>query len=831
MDAVPSHYSLTFRPDLKNASFGGSEEIRVHCASPTNTIRMDCAEIRILSCKVESGGRTVAASARTDEKKEELTIRLGGRMSGDIVIRIEFEGVLNDRLLGFYRSQYMQDGKVAYMATTQFETADARRAFPCWDTPDAKATFDISILAQDGYAAISNMPVSSRKRTGGKTLYSFETTPVMSTYLVYLGVGQFEYLTGKAGGVSMRVVTTKGNKSKGKYALNMAGKILAAYEDYFGIRYPLPKLDLIAVPDFAAGAMENWGAITFRETILLYDPKTSSTRTKQFIAEVISHEIAHQWFGNLVTMRWWNDLWLNESFATFMATKFVDRFHPEWDLWDQYAEDTMNVAMGLDALRTTHPIDVKVRTPAQVREIFDAISYDKGGCILQMIEHHVGEPAFQKGLKRYLSKFKYSNASGSDLWESISKASGKPVGRMVDTWLRQPGFPVIHASQEGRTLRVRQERYLLDRTGRAGKGLWHVPLSVGSGRRNIRTILTEDESTIDIPDRMKGFVVNQGRRGFYRVRYDGGMLARLKETVREKRVPAIDRWAVQNDLHSMCVSGHEEVSTYLDFACAYADEESYLASFDVAHNLTSMHHRAFGEEFSEEIRIHAAEYLAGILARLGWSPKKTDSHTDALLRAFVIQALGRMDDMVLAEAQKRYRDFLESGSLHPDIAEAVCSLAAWGGTARTHAELVRLYKGAGTMEEKLRFLGAMCGFSSPKLLLKTLEFAKTRHVRSQNMQLPIVKIAANPHGREILWPWLRENWGLLYEKVGHGNPLINRIVASISQVADESMTGQIREFFKDNPSPGTERTQSQVIERIRINSRMLKRMRREFGAT
>jgi len=335
VDVTPINYELIFEPDLKKFTFNGTELISINCTKPTNTITMNCAEIKIESCQVKVAGKTIKSTSKTNEKKEELEIKLDQKIKGKATISLEFEGVLNDRLLGFYRSQYKQGNKTKYLATTQFEAADARRAFPCWDEPEAKATFDISIIADNKFTAISNMPVKSKKKLEGKTLYKFGKTPIVSTYLIYLGVGEFEYLTGKIGKVQIRVVTTRGNKSKGKFSLELGKKLLTSYEKYFGIKYPLPKLDLIAVPDFAAGAMENWGAITFRETILLYDPKTSSTRTKQYIAEVISHEIAHQWFGNLVTMKWWNDLWLNESFATFMATKFVDKFYPEWDLWNQ----------------------------------------------------------------------------------------------------------------------------------------------------------------------------------------------------------------------------------------------------------------------------------------------------------------------------------------------------------------------------------------------------------------------------------------------------------------------------------------------------------------
>ena len=830
MDTVPVNYELTFEPDLKNFTFDGTESISALCKKNTNIISMNCAEIKIKSCTVTWNGDVIPSSVKLDEKKEQLQIKLDKKIKNDVKIDLTFQGILNDRLLGFYRSQYKQGGKTKFLATTQFEAADARRAFPCWDEPEAKATFDISIIADNKFTAISNMPVISKKKLGKKTLYKFGKTPVVSTYLIYLGVGEFEYLTSKIGKIQIRVVTTKGNKSKGKFSLDLGKKLLTSYEKYFGIKYPLPKLDLIAVPDFAAGAMENWGAITFRETILLYDPKTSSTRTKQFIAEVISHEIAHQWFGNLVTMKWWNDLWLNESFATFMATKFVDKFYPEWDLWNQFVEDAMNVAMGLDSLKTTHPIDVKVNSPAEIREIFDAISYDKGGCVLRMLEHYVGEPNFQKGLKKYLSEFKYKNAEGKDLWDAIGKASKMPVTSMVNTWLRQPGFPLVEINQDGRTLKLKQKRYLLEPDKKSIKGLWSIPLSIGSDKEISRKLFSKRTMSLKIPKNTLGFVANYGRTGFYRVKYDEGILLDLKMLVDEKKLPPIDRWAIQNDLFSLCVSGDEQVKNYLDFSDAYYDEDSYLSTVNVAHNLASLYFRAFNESFSDEIRDYAINYFKKILFDLGWEPKKTDKHTDALLRSFVISALGKMnDEETTQEALKRYAKFLKSpSSISPDLIEPICSIAAWNGDSGTHSKLTNLYKNAKTMEEKLRFLGALCGFKDTKLLRKTLDFSQTSEVRSQNMQLPIMKVAANPYGDKVLWPWLKKNWKKLNKKVGHGNPLFNRIVASISAVADDSMEKEIKQFFKKNPTPGTERTQTQTLERIRINSKFLRNMRKEF---
>jgi len=830
MDVSPLNYKLTFEPDLKKFIFYGLESISINCKKPTNVITMNCAELKIKSCIVKSGQKIIGSTPKINEKKEELQIKLSEKIRGLCKIDLEFEGILNDRLLGFYRSRYEQNGKTKYLATTQFEAADARRAFPCWDEPEAKATYEISIIADNKFTAISNMPVKTKKKTGNKTTYNFQKTPLVSTYLIYLGVGEFEYLSGKAGKIQIRVVTTKGNISKGKFSLELAKKLLTSYEKYFGIKFPLPKLDLIAVPDFAAGAMENWGAITFRETILLYDPKTSSTRTKQFIAEVISHEIAHMWFGNLVTMKWWNDLWLNESFATFMATKFVDKFYPEWDLWNQFVEDAMNVAMGLDSLKTTHPIDVKVNSPAEIREIFDAISYDKGGCVLRMLENYVGEPNFQKGLKKYLSDFKYKNAKGQDLWDAIGKASKMPVTSMINTWLKQPGFPLVEINQDGNNLKIKQKRYLVEPDKKFSKGLWSIPLSLGLEKEISKTLFSKKSMSVKLPKNTIGFVANYGRKGFYRVKYDEGILLDLKMLVDEKRLPPIDRWAVQNDLFSLCVSGDEQVRNYLDFSDAYFDEDSYLASVNVAHNLASLYFRAFDEKFVEEIRSYAINYFRKILSNLGWEPKKSDKHTDALLRTFTIAVLGKMnDDSVTDEAIRKYKKFLKSpNSLSPDLIETICSIAAWNGNSKTFGELKKLYTNAKTMEQKLRFLGAMCGFQDKKLLIKTLDFSQTSEVRSQNMQLPIMKIAGNPYGDKVLWPWLKKNWKKINKKVGHGNPLFNRIVASIAGVADDSMEKEIKLFFKNNPTPGTERTQTQTLERIRINSKFLRSMRKEF---
>ena len=741
-------------------------------------------------------------------------------------------GTLNDRLLGFYRSQYKdKSGKRKYLATTQFEAADARRAFPCWDEPAVKATFDVSLIIDKELSAISNMPQKTTKKSGTKTLVEFERTPVMSTYLLYLGVGDFEFLETKLRNIKIRVVTTRGKKSKAKLSLDLTKKFLAEYEKYFGIKYPLPKLDMLAIPDFAAGAMENWGAITFRETILLYDPKTSSTRTKQYIAEVISHEIAHQWFGNLVTMKWWNDLWLNESFATFMATKIVDRFYPEWDYWDQFLDDAMNTAMSLDSLKTSHPIDVNVNHPSEIREIFDSISYDKGGCILRMLEHFVGEKNFQKGLQKYLTKHQYDNAQGSDLWNAIGQVSKQPIDKMMKTWINQVGFPLLEVKRNTSTLTLKQSRFLLEGDKNPSKKTWSIPLVIEEGNQRMKKLMTKKSEKIHLKNKDRNFIINSGRTGFYRIQYDKETLENLSLLIEEKILDHVDRWSLQNDYFVQAVSGKKNIQEYLDFTSAYYDEDNYISSLSLAHNLYSLYILARKEKFSDELRQYAINFLGIIFDRLGWDKKKNEPHTDSLLRSFAIVGMGKLGDkQINSEAEIRFKKYLkDKNSLSADLQEAVFSLAAWNGNEKLHTKFVTLFKKASSQEEKLRFLGAMCSFRQKKLLLKTLQFTLGPDVRSQNIQLPIMRINSNIYGKEFMWSWLKNNWKKILKKAGKGNPLLKRVVESIGNILDSSQEKEVRKFFKKNPVHGTEMTLEQMLERVRIRSKFLSNLQKEFA--
>ncbi|HKU32644.1 MAG TPA: M1 family metallopeptidase [Candidatus Nitrosotalea sp.] len=824
---LPIDYELEFEPDFGKFKFKGKEKIRVKISQSTKQIVLHSAELEINSCTVIWNEKKLKAKVRLDEKNEELILSLPEKISGKAMLVIDFVGTLNDKLVGFYRSKYEYKGKEKHLATTQFEAADARRAFPCWDEPEAKATFDVSLVVDNNLTAISNMPVISKKRLGKKTVFRFDRTPIMSTYLLYLGVGEFEFLQGKLGKTLVRIVTTKGKKQQGKMALVFTKQFLSYFQKYFKIPYPLPKLDMIAIPDFASGAMENWGAITFRETVLLYDPKTSSTDTLQHIAEVVAHELAHQWFGNLVTMKWWNDLWLNESFATFMATKAVDKIYPNWDFWDQFLISEMTGGLSLDSLKSSHPIDVDVKSPADVRQIFDEISYNKGGSVLMMLEDFIGQETFRNGLHSYLKKHEYSNATTEDLWNSLGAASRKPVRKMMDTWVRQIGYPIIDATVVDSKIKLSQKRFLLEGDSKQQRGRWMIPISVRMEDKTITKMM--DNSTAILYDG-RWFKVNDGQRGFYRVKYGEDSLEQLGRLIEEKKISNLDRWSIHHDLTALVMSNQYPLKHYLDFVRHYEEEDDYVVLSDIVGFLNFLYVAFSGEKFWDEIKEFNHYFMSMIFQRLGWDSVRGEKSTYALLRSTLINSLGKLDDKEIHnESQARFSHLLRTNSLNPDLRSPVYSTVAWNGNLKTYQQLVNMYRKAATQEEKVRFLGSLSNFKEKQLLAKTLAFTLSKDVRTQSLFVPIARMVANPYGKDLVWPWIRKNWKGLVKKFGVGNPLLNRIIGSVSVMSDMKKEKEIRRFFAKHHVPGTEMKLAQSLERIRIHAKFLENARKEFG--
>ncbi len=824
---IPLNYELSFEPDLTTFKFEGKEKLLLDIKEPTKKIVLNAAELEIKACSLFINNRNLTPEIKLDSEEEELSLSFTETLSGKAILSVDFTGTLNDQLVGLYRSKYHVGEKEKFMATSQFEAADARRAFPCFDEPEAKSTFDITLITKNNETAISNMPVKEEKVIdNNRKSFVFEKTPFMSTYLLYLSIGEFEYIEERTGKALIRVITTPGKKEQGRFALELGKKFLEFYEHYFQIPYPLPKMDLIAIPDFAAGAMENWGAITFRENALLFDTKFSSTATKQRIAEIIAHEIAHQWFGNLVTMKWWNDLWLNESFATYMATKAVDSVFPEFDFWSQFMSDSTESAMRLDSLKSSHPIEAKVKTPKEIAEIFDDISYDKGGSILRMLNNYLGENDFIEGIKSYLNKYKYSNTESVDLWDSFEKASEKPVKEMLKNWIKNTGYPLVEIKEKRNELEVTQSRFLLEKQNT--NDTWSIPFSISFENKKISLLL--ENSSSKIKKETNFYKANEGQYGFYRVKYPASALAELKSKIKSRQLSNIDRWGIQNDFYALCKSGEAATKEYLELAEAYIGDEDFLVCSDIQDNLASYYYNSYYEKFNSQIIEYNKKFLKAIFDKLTWEVKKGERHTTPMLRGKTLAFLGKMgDEKIIEESKRRFDIYVKEKKLTPDLQSPVFSLMAWNGDERLYNLFKELYKKAKTQEEKIRFLGAISSFKNKDLLQKTFDFMLSDEIRYSDMIYPIAYLAGNPVAKPMLWPWTKANWKILEERLGETKMLLRRIINNLAVLSDEKSEKDITEFFKKNPTKGIEMSLAQSLEKIKINTKYLERMRKEFS--
>jgi puromycin-sensitive aminopeptidase len=852
-DVRPITYRIRLAPNLTAFTFAGEETIDIEVSQPTSQIVLNAAELEIQEAHLLHNGQHIPAQAiAIDAEEETATLTFASPLpTGTLQLYLRFTGVLNDKLRGFYRSEYsLPDGSKRVMATTQFEAPDARRAFPCWDEPAQKAKFEISLVIPSDLTAISNMPiVSETPQPSGTKLVRFAESPIMSTYLLAIMVGEFESVEAQAEGTLVRVWTTPGKKEQGRFALDVACRLLSFYHGYFGIPYPLPKLDLIAIPDFAAGAMENWGAITYREVALLVDPVHSSAATKQRVAIIIAHEIAHMWFGNLVTMAWWNDLWLNEGFASWIEYKAVDDLFPEWDMWTQFIFADSGPAMSLDGLRNTHPIEAEVKTPHDINELFDAISYSKGAAIIRMLEQFLGEETFRQGLVHYLSSHEYGNARTEDLWASLAQVSGKPVKEIMDTWTKQPGYPYLEVQEKPRehdhaVLSLVQRRFFLDHDPTLGTQdalLWRIPVGIKSAvaKSPYFTMLEGREATVRLPEPVPAgngdawIIVNAGRTGFFRVNYSADMWTRFRPAVESKALPTADRLGLASDAFALMRAGYLPATQFLALASAYAQEREYPVWSDLTGSLGWLSNLLAAEPFEAQLKAFARALLRPIVRHLGWEPRPDESHLDALLRGIVLHEIGHYDEAaVIAEARARFDQYMrDPQAVHPDLRSTVLNLAAYGGERATYEALREAERRATLQEEKLRALGALTHFQQQDLLRETLELSLSPMVRSQDTIRVVAGVAANPQGRELAWEFVKTKWAEFDRRYGGGGFLLMRLIEAVTNhFATLAKEREIAEFFLEHPVPSAARTVQQCLERIRINTRWLTNNRLELTA-
>src|SRR3989338_7088052 len=837
-NTVPKEYDIVLEPDLKKGFFSGEVKITIEIIERTLVITLNATDLEIESTKIVQKAKTQKAKTKLDEKKEELTLHVSELLEkGKAVLIIRFKGTLNDKMHGFYRSCYLtKEKKKEYIATTQFEATDARRCFPCFDEPALPATFKSALIVEKEYETISNMPITREEPRGEKKIVYFEETPVMSTYLLVFIVGNFEWLEAKTKSKTLvRVATVPGKKEQGIFALDTAVKVLEFYEDYFEIPYPLPKLDLIAIPDFAAGAMENWGAVTYRETALLIEKENPPAARRQRVAIVIAHETSHQWFGNLVTMDWWTNLWLNEGFASFMEYLAVDELFPEWEIWTQFIADDYSYALHEDGMRSTHPIEVKVKHPSEISQIFDSISYQKGASVIRMIEAYLGARVFRKGLKTYLNRFAYGNATTDDLWKALEEVSKKPVKSIMDSWIKQPGYPVltIHKKNEN-TLGIRQTRFLsspLELTPEEESQLWESPIPlkvITAGEEKEKFVFLKDrETTLTLSAKRDWIKLNAEQKGFLRVNYSKEIWESLKTAVAENKIEVIDRFGLLDDAVALTRAGHMRTPELLSLLEIYKNEDHYIVWTDIAGILVSLKDLLAESECIRNFENFARSVLKPIVKKLGWESDPNDTHTKILLRSVVLRTLGEFgDEEVIKTAKKKFEEYLrDSKALRPDLRMVVYGVVAENSDEKEYETFLDLYRATDLHEEKLRYLNALGQFKNKDLLKRALEFGLSDEVRSQDTIYPFGGVSRNPLGRTLAWEFFKNNWKEFETRYSSGGlKFISYFIsAAVAHFASEEKAKEVEQFFKSHPVPSGTRAVEQSLEAIRAKAAWLAR--------
>ncbi|MGB5186828.1 MAG: M1 family metallopeptidase, partial [Acidimicrobiia bacterium] len=701
---IPSHYELKLTPDLGDASFAGNVLVDVAVVEPVSEIVVNAAELTLYDVTLfNSDGQRLASTVETDEKAERSTLHLDGVAApGAWKLGISFDGILNDDLRGFYRSVYTDpNGVEKTIATTQFEATEARRAFPCWDEPDLKATYGVTLVVDDGLTAISNGAEAERTDVGGgKVAVRFVDTIKMSTYLVAFIIGELEVTDPiDVDGNPLRIVYPPGKGRLTDFALDVAAHSLRYYAEYYDIPYPGGKMDKIAIPDFAWGAMENMGAVTYRETALLVDPRTATQTEMMRVAEVIAHEIAHMWFGDLVTMKWWNGIWLNEAFATFASMKCIDAYRPDWKLWLTFSSDRVH-SMETDALAATRPIEIPVASPEEANAMFDSLTYEKGASVLRMLEQYLGEEAFRVGVSNYLKENAYGNTDGDDLWSALADASGEPVKEIMDTWIFQGGFPLVGVEGEpgDYTLTQRQFRYLGE-----GEHQWRLPVVVRSSEGEQRILLEGERGRVVAGDDL---VVNAGADGFYRVAYSPELRAGLRE--RLSTLSGEERYAAISDAWADVLKGGSDAADYLKLVAGLSREPEVDVWQRILAGLGELD-RIAPPDVRPALQAFVRNLVADKADAMGWKPAGGEDDRSRKLRGTLIAALGNLGDDPDTQAKARLV-FEESrtaeGLVDAEVANAALSVVAANGGYDDFERFLEISNGSEVPQEVVKYIRA-----------------------------------------------------------------------------------------------------------------------------
>jgi aminopeptidase N len=815
--AVPENYQLFLAPNFDKDNFSGDETIRVRLLKPTDAITLNAAEIKFGDASISQNSSSQPAKVTTDAKQETATLTVANPLAaGPAIIHIRYAGVLNDQMRGFYLSK---TDKRKY-AVTQFESTDARRAFPSFDEPDKKATFDVAAVIDVADMAISNMKVASDTPGPGqgKHTVKFATTPKMSSYLVALAVGDFECESGGADGIPIRVCGTPDKKGMGQFALKAAEFTLHYYDRYFGIKYPYGKLDFIGVPDFSAGAMENTGCIIGRDVILFVDPKSSSYQIQKDVAQAaVAHEMAHQWFGDLVTMKWWDDVWLNEGFATWMSFKPIEAWRPEWNLQTDAVQSAVG-AMGTDSLDSTRPIHQTADTPAQILELFDSIAYNKAAAVLRMIEGYVGPEVFRKGVNSYLSKYAYGNATSQDFWTAIAQVSHKPIDRMMAGFVMQPGVPVVSmqaSCTDGKSnVSLTQSRYFVNRQlfNAESKEQWQIPVCLKSGNAEKCALLGSKSQEVQLSG-CDPVYANAGARGYYRSAYAPEDLRRLA-AVAERSLSPAERALLVQDAWAQVRIDHVDVGDFLALAEALKDDPTRAVIDGITGRLMYIEDKLLTDSDRAQYHAWIRNVFGPVGEKLGWNAGPNDSDEQRALRADLLFLVGETaeDPKLVQFSRELVQKALRGETVDNTLITPALEIAARNGDASLYDAFLDRANKATSPEEFQRYTLALGDFRDPALIQRSLQYAISAQMRSQDAPYLLAELMSNPSSRQMAWDFIREHWPQVVAKVT--NFAASVVVDEAGRFCNVAARDQVQQFFGQHPVPSTQRSLQQTLETI-----------------
>jgi aminopeptidase N len=823
---IPNHYKINLVISEDKQSFNGSVTVNGKKAGrPSERITFHQKGLKIsnvqLHHKDKKDNRTEIQVIRVvaQNKKDEIRLHTEKTMyPGDYEITMDFSGNITKNMDGVYPCYFEEDGVQKELIATQFESHHAREAFPCIDEPEAKATFQLAITHPKNDVVLSNTPVLSEDISKDRTTTTFEITPIMSTYLVAFVTGELSYKEATSkNGVKIRTYATKNQIQHSDFALETAVKCMDFYEEYYDIPFPLEKCDFVALPDFASGAMENWGLITFREQTLLCDEKNTSLGTKQYVALVVAHELTHQWFGNLVTMRWWTDLWLNEGFASWMEYLAIDELFPNWHVWTQFAVDEQQLALKIDSLEHTHPIEVAVKHPDEIRTIFDAISYQKGASVIHMLQHYLGADGFREGLRHYLKKHAYRNTDTIDLWQALEDTTKKPVKEFMGAWTNQSGFPLLQVSLDTDHLKIEQSRFVANpiSPSRSDKSLWPVPLLThGLDRATI------SKKSNNVPYTTKDILIklNIGQTGFYRVNYSHDLQQKQLIALDNNELDSLDRMGLLSDSFEVTKAGYQPVTEYLDLLKHYAQEDSLSVWEIIAGSVGSIRSVLSKSDEDNKLREVMKPFVKQLvnmqLERLSWDEIPGENHLDTLLRPLIIgMTVGSDNEKEVAKAIELYQKKINGDNhINPDLRGIIYSTAARKGGEKEFNELLSLYKKTSSSDEKLSITAALTSFSQPEIHEKVLELMVSDVVRRQDTSYWLAYSFMNRHARITTWKWMQANWEWLKQNLGTDLSFSRMPIYAARTFYEQSLIDEYIEFFSTRMEPMIERTYQQGLE-------------------